>query len=459
MEIFLRAAEFYLAICDLLGIRQNVSRLRCNVKEAWELVLCNQFHDVLPGSCIEEVVGNAMAYYNKAENLINFPSLENSETCDVDLASGSIKLTWELQDSIKTSVSEENGDTFTLQNEFFAAKFNAKGQLVSLRIHHVEKDLASEHQPINVFRFYHDMPLFWDAWDIMDYYAETAVDILAIKCDVVNDTSLLFKYQVSSHSSFELSVSLKSDSPYLEFFLDVNWLEAHTLLKVEFPFNVRCTKAFYGSQIGFVERTNSLNTSHDTAKHEVCGHKWAAMQQYGIGCAILSPTKYGFRALESTLALSLLRSPKSPDANADMGHHKISYALMPYEGTFQQANVPKVANEFLMSMQENKLRVPIPLSIQSELRNLFVLSTDAVRLECFKHAEIHPKGFVLRLAEQFGSSISCELKISTLLPLKKYVFCDILERPLIKGGQFTDIIESTITVRFEPFKLINLLIV
>ena len=459
MEILLRSAEFYLAICDLLGIQQDVSCLRSNVKEAWELVLCNQFHDVLPGSCIEEVVQNAMAYYNKAENLIKFPSLENSETWEIDLASWSMKLTVEVPDSVKICVSEENGNTFTLENWFLAAKFNAKGQLVSLRIRHAEKDLASENQPINVFRLYHDMPLFWDAWDIMDYYAETAVDILAVKCNVVNYTSLVFEYELSSKSSFELSVSLKPGSPYLEFSLDVNWQEAHKLLKVEFPFNVRCTKAFYGSQIGFVERTNNLNTSHDTAKHEVCGHKWAAMQQYGIGCAILSPNKYGFRALESNLALSLLRSPKSPDANADMGHHKISYALMPYEGTFQQANVPKVANEFLMSMQENKLRVPIPLSMKSELRNLFVLSTDAVRVECFKHAEIHPKGFVLRLAEQFGSSISCEVKISKVLPLKKYVFCDILERPFNKGGQFTDIIESTIPVRFEPFKLINLLIV
>ena len=159
------------------------------------------------------------------------------------------------------------------------------------------------------------------------------------------------------------------------------------------------------------------------------------------------------------------RSPKSPDANADMGTHRISYALMPYKGTFQEANVSKVANEFLLSLEENKYRVSIPTSVKSSsLQNLFTLSTNAVRIECFKHAENCAaetnERFVLRLAEQFGSSVSCEIKISDQLSLKEYAICDILERPIAGNGKFEDLDgKNGITLRFEPFKLLSLLLI
>ncbi len=37
--------------------------------------------------------------------------------------------------------------------------------------------------------------------------------------------------------------------------------------------------------------------------------------------------------------MSLLRAPKAPDAEADMGPHSFSYVALPYTGTWQAAGV------------------------------------------------------------------------------------------------------------------------
>ena len=53
------------------------------------------------------------------------------------------------------------------------------------------------------------------------------------------------------------------------------------------------------------------NTSWDAAKHEVVGHRWADMSEYGFGVALLNDCKYGHSVTQrNVLSLSLLRSPK-----------------------------------------------------------------------------------------------------------------------------------------------------
>lgn len=61
------------------------------------------------------------------------------------------------------------------------------------------------------------------------------------------------------------------------------------------------------------------NCSWDMAKFEVCCHKWADLSEHGFGVSILNDSKYGFATCGNLMRLSLLRAPKAPDANADMG--------------------------------------------------------------------------------------------------------------------------------------------
>lgn len=51
--------------------------------------------------------------------------------------------------------------------------------------------------------------------------------------------------------------------------IQVEWREAHKLLKVEFPWNVQSTEATYEIQFGHLKRPNHFNTSWDQARFEV----------------------------------------------------------------------------------------------------------------------------------------------------------------------------------------------
>ena len=459
MEQRLRAAEYLLSVLSLANASHSlhISKLKSRLNEAWELVLCNQFHDVLPGSCIEDVVHDAIKYYQRACELTDFShdSVNRTEELQVDLKSWSILET----SSTENFVQPQN---LLLENDYLKAEFNPEGQIVSLyakssnSIDHIV-NLASASSPLNVFKVFSDMPLFWDAWDVMDYYAETGVAVKA-KSFRADENCLCFNFDVfgTAQSSLSMTATLPVDSPYLVFKLSVDWKEAHKILRVEFPFNLRARSAFYGSQIGYIERTNSLNTSQDTAKIEVCGHKWAAMQQHGLGCAILTPDKYGFRALDSNLSLSLLRSPKSPDGNADIGNHDISYALMPYVGTFQSSSVQKHADQFNCDSNIKHCTFSIPTNVFKLPDSCLKLSSPAVRIESFKISEEKLDCFALKLSEQFGSTVKCSVSFNEF-PLAGYshVLCDILERPL-QGSEWKQF-SNPLEVVLEPFKLVCVL--
>lgn len=63
----------------------------------------------------------------------------------------------------------------------------------------------------------------------------------------------------------------------------------------------------------------SFLIDRDLAKFEVCSHKFVDFSEYGYGISLLNDCKYGFAVKESTIHMSIVRAPKSPDANCDIG--------------------------------------------------------------------------------------------------------------------------------------------
>jgi len=56
------------------------------------------------------------------------------------------------------------------------------------------------------------------------------------------------------------------------------------------------------------------------------------ISQADKGVTIITDSKYGWHVRDNIVKLSLLRSPKNPDANCDMQKHYIYYAVLPHEG-------------------------------------------------------------------------------------------------------------------------------
>lgn len=69
----------------------------------------------------------------------------------------------------------------------------------------------------------------------------------------------------------------------------------------------------------------------------------------------------GFACEGSTLRISLLRSPTSPDAECDQGHHSFSFALQPHRGSFNESNIPEIGMYFNNPLKLRRSTLPSAL--------------------------------------------------------------------------------------------------
>ena len=165
----------------------------------------------------------------------------------------------------------------------------------------------------------------FDAWDIDIFYMEKVETAELTDPPVLLEnnelrTVIRFSY-VYRKSTIVQDMILYGNSRRIDFETTVDWHEDHRLLKAAFELDIRSTRAVYDIQFGHVERPTHYNTSWDQARFEVTGHKWADISDSGYGVSLMNDCKYGYNAKDSTLKLSLLKSAKFPDTEADMGLH------------------------------------------------------------------------------------------------------------------------------------------
>ena len=119
--------------------------------------------------------------------------------------------------------------------------------------------------------------------------------------------------------------------------LDVDWRERRTLLRLENRFALETDVVTYGSPHGTIARSALRETPADRAKFEVPGQRFAfARTTEGRGVAVFALDTYGWSALSEngnlSIGHSLLRGTAWPDPRADIGSHRLAYALMPFDG-------------------------------------------------------------------------------------------------------------------------------
>jgi alpha-mannosidase len=198
--------------------------------------------------------------------------------------------------------------------------------------------------PGNRLELYEDLPVQFDAWDIDPSHLETRQDCPpADSWSVVADGPLrgeiAFERRVGERSTLRQVARLDAGGRRVEFHTTVDWHEEHRLLKVCFPLDVLAPNATYEMPFAYAERPTHYSTSFDRARYEVPGHRWADLSEHGFGAALLTDSKYGYSCYGNELRISLLRAPKSPDPNADMGSHAFAYALFPHASGWREAGV------------------------------------------------------------------------------------------------------------------------
>ncbi|MFL5926038.1 MAG: glycoside hydrolase family 38 C-terminal domain-containing protein, partial [Gaiellaceae bacterium] len=301
--------------------------------------------------------------------------------------------------------------------------------------------------PGNRLELYEDLPVAFDAWDIDPFHLETRRDCPPAEAwSVVADSPLrgeiAFERLVGERSSLRQVVRLDAGARRLEFHTRVDWHESHKLLKVCFPIDVRALNATYEMPFGYAERPTHRSTSFERARYEVPGHRWADLGEHGFGAAVLTDSKYGYSCHGDELRISLLRAPKSPDPNADMGRHEFAYALFPHAGGWREAGVVAEARRF---------NAPLRWTDGGPRSPFARVDDPNLVLDTIKRGE-RSDALVLRLYEAHGSRGVARVRLADRCTSAR--FANALEEELAAARLEGD----SIVVPFRPHEVITVLV-
>ena len=473
-EILMHDLEFLAAVGTRLG---RGSYDAATFERLWKIVLLNQFHDILPGSSITLVYNDSAAQF-KAFFDEGQPLRKQAAQAMVDAtAGGEVPVPVNTSGVCRSEVAKspdgklvfveaspygighviaapdrvsvaETDDGYVLENAQLRATLGKRGDLVELFDKTAGRHALAPGQPGNVLELYDDQPTNWEAWDVEPPHLETgrpcpAADSSQIAQRDPLRAEVVFARKVGKCSTLSQVVRLDAGAARLEFHTEVDWHESKKMLKAAFPVNVQALTATYEMQFGSVERPTHYNDSIALAKFEVPGHRWADLSEHGYGVALLTDCKYGYSTRDHVMRISLLRSPKSPDPQADMGNHRFAYAIAPHTGRWQDGGVVAQGITFNMPLAWASAKAaPKPVSF-------FSADSPDLIIDTVKKAE-DSDAVVVRLYECHGARGRATLRLG--LPFTKAVKCNILE----DDDQALHVQDNTITLDYTPYQLISL---
>ncbi|MHC5268316.1 alpha-mannosidase [Enterococcus sp. LJL98] len=460
------------------------------LERMWKVVLLNQFHDILPGSSIEEVYEQtdreyeailtechallaALPFEAKPETRTIHNPLGFERTSTVKLphmgevtdgAGNSLisQKTFDGQLLVQLPRIESLSATTirliekepvisplpTVANKFetqdFFVEMNEDYEIISLFDKQAKREIVPAGEKLNQLIAYEDIPMDYDAWDIDVYYEETswAVNRLSevswVEKGQIRDTLKIVR--PFENSTITQYIHFNHGKRRLDFETEINWQLDQVLLKAQIPIAVNTLEATYDIQFGNVTRPVHKNTSWDWARFESCGQKWVDLSEGNYGVSVLSDSKYGFSADFQKIGITLIKSAIDPYPQADIGNHTFTYSVYAHEGNWQNGKTMEAALD---------LNVPL-LVLDGELpaseTAFFKVNQENVLLDTVKKAE-DEEAVVLRLYEYMNRQ--SEVQITSEKMIKKAVLCNMLEEEEAQLP-FND---HQIQVSFKPFEV------
>ena len=225
-----------------------------------------------------------------------------------------------------------DGD-LVLENEHIRAVFNASDvALKSLVDKATGEEMVDPANPSCVFRRIDENPRFgMTSWRVGPYMKVTTLNtekdvrVTDYRHDVLKKW---ISYQIKFDSSvLDVTISLPNNAKTLEFDVRVDWHEIgrHETgipqLNFYVPVKYVAEKYRYDIPFGMVDRP--------ALPHDVPANSF--MQIYrseGKVVSIVTDTKYGFRGIDNSGAVTLIRSSYDPDPYPELGRHHIKLGVM-----------------------------------------------------------------------------------------------------------------------------------
>jgi alpha-mannosidase len=463
-EHLLREAELWSAQAAL---RTGAEYPYDVLEAAWQTVLLNQFHDILPGSAIAWVYREAEAEYERVERELEGviaralaalggdggqgtrPAIANAGPFPRDgVAAGAIAPMSETD----APTARAEGDGFVLESPQARFVFDAAGRIVSAVDAATGREAIPPGQRGAELQLFRDTPTQWDAWDVDRHYRRDGV-VLDTPARVelastAEGPELRIEHRVGE-SRIELRLTLVPGAPTLQLAIAVDWHERQRLLKLAFPVDVQAERATSEIQFGHLSRPIAENTSWDFARFETSAHRWVHVGEAGYGAAIANDATYGHdvtrvpRAGGGVFTLvrqSLLRAPLFPDPEADQGAHLFTSTFTP------GASIADAIREGY------RVNLP-PRPAAGAVEALVSVDDPAVVIETVKLAGDRSGDLVVRLYESRGGRVTTGLTLG--FAAAGVYETDLLEQR-VEQSALTGDAGAGIRLTLRPFQLVTL---
>ncbi|MCJ7702225.1 MAG: alpha-mannosidase [Anaerolineales bacterium] len=506
-EFLLHDAEFLATQAALLD--PGYEYPKGNLRKAWELVCLNQFHDIIPGSSINAVYVESLQQYAEVEEMglaARDAALAAISRClghdllivnptsfardDLAFWPGHLEAGKHLRqvDGTPLAVQSDTQGTWVsvgelppfsvngltidmgeapaletdltatptlLENRFLRVEFDEAGDIVRILDKANDREVLPTDVIANQFQAFEDRPMEFDAWDVDIYFDDkmwTADPATSIQ--VVEEGPLRATLEVRRrilNSDYVQRISLAYNSAQLDFDTSIDWCERHIMLKVAFPVDIMSPIATYEIQWGNVERPTHRNTSWDWARFETCAQMWVDLSEGGYGVSLLNDCKYGHDVKDNVMRISLLRSPTSPDPEADQGKQRFTYSLLPHIGSWNETTIASAyaLNDPLIAWRPSESPVDRTHSGQGRSQPLVSVDQPNIIIETIKQAE-NGNDVIVRLYE--SQRRRGKVTLTTSFNLAEAWHTNLMEEP-----QTSLAIEgNNVSLFVKPYEIVTL---
>jgi alpha-mannosidase len=480
-EHLLREAELW---ATTAAVRSGTPYPARELDRLWKTVLLHQFHDILPGSSIAWVHREARETYARvarelgdliataqgalagnaaADSTVVFNAAPHARG-GVPAGGAVVSASPTADRGVRSSSAHvtADGGGYVLENGLVRAVVDGRGLLTSV------VDLASGREAIapgaagNLLQLHPDVPNEWDAWDVDRHYTRHVTDLVDVASlapvtgeDPAGEGAAAVRIERRfGRSTLTQVVSLAPGARRVDVDTEVDWQEVETFLKAAFPLDVRADRSSSEIQFGYVQRATNTNTSWDVARFEICAHRYLHVGEPGYGLAVVNDSTYGHDVActvrpdggtTTTVRLSLLRAPRFPDPETDLGWHRHRYGLV-------------VGADLLDATREGHwLNLPVrTMPGDTAVEPLASVDNDGIVVSAVKLADDageDPAGdVVVRVYEALGARASGHLLLG--FPAESVTVTDLLERPLDDGA--LDLDDGRVTLTLRPFQILTL---
>ncbi len=467
-------------LCEMAHVLTGLPFPKASLHEGWEMILTNQFHDIIPGSSIKEVYDVCDKDYATIRTLG-----ENARSAALDALKKKIQaegkaivfnphsfpgkgiIRWKDRACYVENIpakgycvmdpapqaSRITVEGRTVNTPFYTVVFDEAYRITSLYDKKNNREVLRDGELGNRMVVHEDRPYQYDNWEMSAYHEDKTYEVDGVSDVKLIDEGARFGVQITRphmQSTICQTIWFYNDLPRIDFETHADWHQHHQLLCVCFPVDINADHATYDTQFGTIERPTHSNTSWDEMKFEVCGHKYADLSEGNYGVSLLNDCKYGHDIHDGVIKMTLIKCGTYPDEEADIGEHQFTYSLYPHAGDLHAADTVHLAYDLNCPLQVVEGEAGDGTLPQS----FSLISCDApnVIVETVKEAE-DGEDMILRMYETANARTQTTLQFG--FPVSAILSCDIMEN----DEHLLDTDGKSVTLTVRPFEIVTLRVV